>query len=69
MDAIENVKVVWGEGTALERTFITGSRDDSLEDKERAGRSSLVQHDVLLKTVEIDRRKLLRKFHNYCCSP
>nr|CDJ88762.1 histone-lysine N-methyltransferase SETMAR [Haemonchus contortus] len=61
-----NINVVWGEGTASERTvrrwfqkFRSG--DGSMEDEERVGRPSLVDHDVLLRAVEEDRRTPLRK--------
>nr|CDJ94534.1 transposase [Haemonchus contortus] len=61
-----NMNVVWGKGTASERTvrrrfqkFKSG--DGSMEDEERVGRPSLVDHDVLLRAVEEDRRQPLRK--------
>uniref|UniRef100_A0A7I4YET8 HTH_48 domain-containing protein n=1 Tax=Haemonchus contortus TaxID=6289 RepID=A0A7I4YET8_HAECO len=63
-DAATNINVVWGEGTASERTvrcwfqkFRSG--DESVEDEERVGRQSLVDHDVLLRAVEEDRRQPL----------
>uniref|UniRef100_A0A7I4YYQ6 HTH_48 domain-containing protein n=1 Tax=Haemonchus contortus TaxID=6289 RepID=A0A7I4YYQ6_HAECO len=65
-DAATNIVVVWGEGTASERTvrrwfqkFRSG--DGSMEDEERVGRPSLVDHDVLLRAMEEDRRQPLRK--------
>ncbi|KAK6023684.1 hypothetical protein OSTOST_10522, partial [Ostertagia ostertagi] len=63
-EATTNVNMAWGEGTASERTvrrwfqkFRNG--DDSLEDKERAGRPSLVDPEVLMEAVEKDRRQPL----------
>ncbi|KAK6020370.1 hypothetical protein OSTOST_13976, partial [Ostertagia ostertagi] len=58
--------MAWGEGTASERTVRRwfqkfGNGDDLLEDKERAGRPSLVDPEVLMKAVEKDRRQPLRE--------
>ncbi|XGW22108.1 hypothetical protein V3C99_004793 [Haemonchus contortus] len=65
-DTATNINVVWAGGTALERTvrrcfqkFRSG--DGSLENEERVGRPSLVDHDVLLRAFEEDRRHPLRE--------
>uniref|UniRef100_W6NHM6 Histone-lysine N-methyltransferase SETMAR n=1 Tax=Haemonchus contortus TaxID=6289 RepID=W6NHM6_HAECO len=63
---MQPTNVVWGEGTASERMVRVWfqkfrSGDGSMEDEERVGLQSLVDHDVLLRAVEEDRRKPLRK--------
>uniref|UniRef100_A0A7I4YIP8 HTH_48 domain-containing protein n=1 Tax=Haemonchus contortus TaxID=6289 RepID=A0A7I4YIP8_HAECO len=64
--AATKINVVWGEGSASERTvhrwfqkFRSG--DESVEDEERVGRPSLFDHDVLLRVVGEDRRQPLRE--------
>ncbi|KAK6031571.1 hypothetical protein OSTOST_02276 [Ostertagia ostertagi] len=62
-EATTNVNMAWGEdtasGRAVHRWFQKlGNEDDFLEDKKRAGRPSLVDHEVLTKAVVKERRRL-----------
>ncbi|XGW34473.1 hypothetical protein V3C99_018404 [Haemonchus contortus] len=61
-----NISVTWGEETASGRTVCRWFQklrngDESLKDEERVGLPSLVDHDVLLRAVEEDRRQPFRE--------